>query len=692
MKHGMKRVALTAALAIWMTCFGELQAFADVTGITVQAGETCAVEAEAETAGEEPQEEPEEEPAEEITEEPVEEITEEEPTEELTEEEPAEEITEEEPAEENTEEEPAEEITEEEPAEEITGEESSEGSGEQTTATVTAEGVAREAKAAEGASEDEASSITADGHVLAFASDLHGLPDALENAMSGFPENTEYVSLIGDLVGARGGDAPEYNAGDVYERIRDIFGSIKKEQVSIIWADHDANVHDQDNLVKCEGGYESGQIYEGKNSDGSTAYYIYGIGYYHMKDGGSISQTAAEEFKAWVKDKDVTVPVLVLCHVPIQAKRGDNNGAPYWNEALNYAATGIEGISTEDDEADIIRNVLYLCGHNHTVDRTEYVFPAGTHMLVQIDTSGESQTYTGEYFDAQDTMVFYSVEEDEEYADLVTGGGRHHNAEAKGVVSNIFYTSMIPGYLKTSGNASIVSITEELIRLSKYNGGQPVSLGTDGSSDAIMDSTMEILRIKWGAPEYLWTEDLSSVTASRALTSASSYTQSEKVSTVLKVTREASCEENGLITYYAVFGNSAFAEQVKTQVIPALGHDWGDWVITKEATATQDGEMMRTCRHDASHVETKVIPATGEESEKKKPDPDKKKESENKTEDSTEDSSDETVAHETVTQTDKNTSNKSAPTGDEADFVLWIVLAIAAAGGLAAAVLNKRKI
>ena len=86
------------------------------------------------------------------------------------------------------------------------------------------------------------------------------------------------------------------------------------------------------------------------------------------------------------------------------------------------------------------------------------------------------------------------------------------------------------------------------------------------------------------------------------------------------------------------------------------------------------------------------IPATGEESEKKKPDPDKKKESENKTEDSTEDSSDETVAHETVTQTDKNTSNKSAPTGDEADFVLWIVLAIAAAGGLAAAVLNKRKI
>lgn len=80
-------------------------------------------------------------------------------------------------------------------------------------------------------------------------------------------------------------------------------------------------MNNQDNLVKCEGGYESGQIYEGKNSDGSTVYYIYGIGYYHMKDGGSISQTAAEEFKEWVKDKDVTVPVLVLCHVPIRDSR-----------------------------------------------------------------------------------------------------------------------------------------------------------------------------------------------------------------------------------------------------------------------------------------------------------------------------------------------------------------------------------
>lgn len=44
--------------------------------------------------------------------------------------------------------------------------------------------------------------------------------------------------------------------------------------------------------------------------------------------------------------------------------------------------------------------------------------------------------------------------------------------------------------------------------------------------------------------------------------------------------------------------------------IPALGHDWGEWVVTKEATADEDGEQERVCsRCDAKETET--IPATG---------------------------------------------------------------------------------
>ena len=42
----------------------------------------------------------------------------------------------------------------------------------------------------------------------------------------------------------------------------------------------------------------------------------------------------------------------------------------------------------------------------------------------------------------------------------------------------------------------------------------------------------------------------------------------------------------------------------------ALGHDWDDWKVTKEATCTETGVKTRTCKRDASHTETEAIPAT----------------------------------------------------------------------------------
>ena len=42
------------------------------------------------------------------------------------------------------------------------------------------------------------------------------------------------------------------------------------------------------------------------------------------------------------------------------------------------------------------------------------------------------------------------------------------------------------------------------------------------------------------------------------------------------------------------------------------GHDWGDWVVTREPAASAPGERTRTCRNDASHVERERIPAGGE--------------------------------------------------------------------------------
>lgn len=49
------------------------------------------------------------------------------------------------------------------------------------------------------------------------------------------------------------------------------------------------------------------------------------------------------------------------------------------------------------------------------------------------------------------------------------------------------------------------------------------------------------------------------------------------------------------------------------EVLPALGHDWDDWKVVKEATDTEAGTEQRVCRHDATHKETRDIPPVGHE-------------------------------------------------------------------------------
>ena len=48
--------------------------------------------------------------------------------------------------------------------------------------------------------------------------------------------------------------------------------------------------------------------------------------------------------------------------------------------------------------------------------------------------------------------------------------------------------------------------------------------------------------------------------------------------------------------------------RTKTEQIDALGHDWGEWVVTKPATTSAEGVETRTCKRDASHTETHDIP------------------------------------------------------------------------------------
>lgn len=48
-------------------------------------------------------------------------------------------------------------------------------------------------------------------------------------------------------------------------------------------------------------------------------------------------------------------------------------------------------------------------------------------------------------------------------------------------------------------------------------------------------------------------------------------------------------------------------------LIPALGHDFGEWEVVTAATETAEGKKQRVCKNDASHIETSVIPKLAHE-------------------------------------------------------------------------------
>ena len=467
------------------------------------------------------------------------------------------------PAVENENEEPAVENENEEPAaEQATELLTAANMSEESTAMPAASPAAAKLTAAT-AKEEPAAASAPEEHHLAFASDYHNTEGSIQNAMEGMPEDVEYVSLIGDMVGDRGGSHPEYESKEILDLVQEVFPELDNESVSIVWADHDASVDDEGTgIVKCMDGV-SELIREGINKDNTPAYYIYGIGFYDMKNGNSVSADAASVFKKWVNKVNHTIPVIVLCHMPIQASRGDNNGASYWNEALNYAATGVEGITTTDVTADITRNVLFLHGHNHTNDPVEHYFGAGTTLSVQVDKSSEQSNEPKPTGDS---------------AHPSGGTQRPPHRKAEGILSNIYYTYLTAGYLKTSGNATLVSIVDGALNLTKFNGGQTVSLGSDGVTSDPMGESLTIAAQRHHEGEALQ----QNITG-------------------------ATCEHGGaydVVICCSVCGEELHRTHIETE---ALGHSWGEWTVARKATQTAEGEEVRTCS-ECGKKETRPIP------------------------------------------------------------------------------------
>lgn len=69
--------------------------------------------------------------------------------------------------------------------------------------------------------------------------------------------------------------------------------------------------------------------------------------------------------------------------------------------------------------------------------------------------------------------------------------------------------------------------------------------------------------------------------------------------------KKPTCSSMGMEADYCT-GNCGQKETQEIDIDPDA-HDWGEWKVTKKATALSAGEKQRVCKHDSSHVEKATV-------------------------------------------------------------------------------------
>jgi len=70
-----------------------------------------------------------------------------------------------------------------------------------------------------------------------------------------------------------------------------------------------------------------------------------------------------------------------------------------------------------------------------------------------------------------------------------------------------------------------------------------------------------------------------------------------------KVIKEATCTDSGTIEYTCTRDSS----HIKSEEIPAIGHDWDEGTVVKEASCTEEGITKFVCRNDSAHTKDEAV-------------------------------------------------------------------------------------
>ena len=162
------------------------------------------------------------------------------------------------------------------------------------------------------------------------------------------------------------------------------------------------------------------------------------------------------------------------------------------------------------------------------------------------------------------------------------------------------------GYYKDPDSIDILKVEGFTIRGYKGSAAETYAKNNGFKFDVIGSSQHEHV---YADPVYIWASDGSSCTAKRVCKLDSSHIQTESAKITSKQKTAATCTEKGITLYTATFKNSFFKTQTRSvKDIPAKGHSWSDWTVTREPTATQDGVKERQCTA-CGKKESKSVPA-----------------------------------------------------------------------------------
>ena len=140
---------------------------------------------------------------------------------------------------------------------------------------------------------------------------------------------------------------------------------------------------------------------------------------------------------------------------------------------------------------------------------------------------------------------------------------------------------------------------------------QGYTLYTCDCSYSYKDNYVDKLGHTYGEVTYIWTEDNSSVTATRICSRDETHVEEETVETTAVISQNQTCVLPELTTYTASFENAAFVVQIKenVQTKAALGHDY-DSIVTSP-TCTEKGYTTHTCTECGDTYKDAYVDALG---------------------------------------------------------------------------------